>query len=132
MAKLARALATLRIIGDELVPDEITAALGCEPTRSHARGETLTCRGVTTTARSGMWSLAAEETTPADVDSQVSSILGRLTSDETTWSRLSTSYCIDLFCGWFVERLNEGVTLKPETMLALGRRGILLDVDLYA
>lgn len=132
MAELARALATVRITGDELVPDEITAAFGCEPTRSWARGETLTSHGVTRTARFGMWSLVAEDTAPADVDSQVSSILGRLTSDETVWSRLRTSYSIDLFCGWFMERGNEGVTLEPETMLALGRRGISLAVDLYA
>jgi hypothetical protein len=27
---------------------------------------------------------------------------------------------------------NEGVSIKPETMAALGSRGILLDIDMYS
>ncbi|MEQ4209780.1 DUF4279 domain-containing protein [Actinopolymorpha sp. B9G3] len=131
MAELARALAALRVAGEELVPDAITTALGCEPSRSWAKGEAWISHGVTRTRRFGLWSLDAEETTPADVDAQVATIRGRLTSDEAVWRDLGARYTVDLFCGWFMERGNEGVTLEPETMLALGRRGIPLDVDLY-
>ncbi|MEQ7010404.1 DUF4279 domain-containing protein [Actinopolymorpha sp. B17G11] len=120
MAELARALAALRIAGEALVPTAITTALGCEPSRSWAKGDAWISHGVTRTRRFGLWSLDAEET-----------ILGRLTSDEAVWRDLGARYTVDLFCGWFMERGNEGVTLGPETMLALGRRGIPLDVDLY-
>jgi hypothetical protein len=47
------------------------------------------------------------------------------------WSDLGARYVVELFCRWFMERGNEGVTVEPDTMLALGTRGITLDVDLY-
>ncbi len=80
----------------------------------------------------GLWVLEAEETNPADLDEQVSAILGRLTGDLSTWAAVRAEFEVDLFCGWFMERVNEGACMEPETMLALGARGIALTVDLYA
>jgi hypothetical protein len=131
MPHLARAVAALRITGDDLVPAEVSAILGCKPTRSWTKGDTLASFGVTRTARFGMWSLQAEETAPADPDAQVTAILSRVTPDEATWAGLRAKYAIDLFCGWFMKHGNEGVSIEPETMSALGARGILLDIDLY-
>lgn len=132
MAELARAVASLRITGDDLVPDEITAHLGCDPTRSYARGDTLNWKDTPPrVARFGFWSLEADETTPADLDVQVAGLLSRLTADEATWERLRAEYDMDLFCGWFMRRLNEGASIEPETLAALGTRGIRLDIDLY-
>jgi len=132
MADLARAAAALRITGDDLVPADVTAALGCEPTRSWAKGDMLTSFRTTRTAGFGMWTLQAEETEPADVDAQITAILSRLTPDEMIWTELCARYDVNLFCGWFMERGNEGVSIEPETMSALGARGILLDIDLYS
>jgi hypothetical protein len=78
-----------------------------------------------------MSSLEADDTAPADVDAQVNAILDRLTTDEMVSGRLRARYNVNLFCGWFMDRVNEGVSIEPETMSALGARGILLDVDLY-
>ena len=78
-----------------------------------------------------MWSLHAPETAPADLDAQVSAILSRLTDDAHVWAALRAKYHVDLSCGWFMEYGNEGVSIEPETMSALGARGILLDIDLY-
>jgi Domain of unknown function (DUF4279) len=80
----------------------------------------------------GMWTLQADETMPADVDSQVTAILSRLTPEEMIWAQLCDRYDVNVFCGWFMERGNEGVSVEPETMSALGARGILLDIDLYS
>ncbi len=79
-----------------------------------------------------MWSLEARETEPVDLDGQVNAILSRLTTDKAVWAKLGAEYDIDLFCGWFMEYGNEGVSINPETMAALGTRGILLDIDLYS
>lgn len=38
---------------------------------------------------------------------------------------------MDLFCGWFMERLNEGIEISPETTLALAQRHIALSLDIY-
>lgn len=131
MAELARAVASLRITDEDLVPSDVSALLGCDPTRSWSKGDTLTSHGVTRTARFGMWSLHADETEPADLDAQVTAILRRLTTDESAWAELHVRYDVDLFCGWFMEYGNEGVSIEPATMAALGTRGIRLDIDLY-
>lgn len=132
VAHLARAVASLRVTGEHLVPADVSALLGCEPTNGWAKGDTFTSHGATRTARFGLWSLEADETEPADLDAQVAVILGRLTTDQAVWVKLDAEYDVDLFCGWFMQYGNEGVSIKPETMAALGTRGILLDIDLYS
>lgn len=131
MAELARAAASLRVTGDDLVPADVSSLLGSPPTRGWAKGDTLTSHGVTRVARFGMWTLQAPETEPADIDAQVAEILSRLTTDESAWAELRSMYDVNLFCGWFMTYGNEGVSITADTMLALGARGILLDIDLY-
>jgi hypothetical protein len=43
---------------------------------------------------------------------------------------LSRSFRIDLFCGLFMARANEGLSLSPATLVALGRREIELSFDI--
>lgn len=131
MAHLAKAVAALQVVGDELNPFEMTQRLRCEPTTAWAKGDERTFAGVTRTTTFGKWALESDETSPADVDAQVSGLLSRLTNDLTLWAELGDRYDINLVCGWFMDVGNEGVSLRPETMLALGERGILLDLDLY-
>ncbi len=113
VAELARAVAALRITAEDLVPSEVSALLGCEPTKAWAKGDSLTSPRPTRTASFGMWRLHADETEPADLDAQVTSILGRLTSNESAWAELRVRYDVNLFCGWFMEDGNEGVSIKP-------------------
>jgi hypothetical protein len=79
-----------------------------------------------------MWSLQSASTEPADVDAQIAEILAQLTTDMTVWAELAHRFNVDLFCGWFMKRGNEGVSLAPASLTALGDRHILLDLDLYA
>jgi Domain of unknown function (DUF4279) len=124
---------TLRIVGDALVPDEITHLLGCAPTRARRKGDII--RGKTTgrerNALSGSWQLEAEARDPADLDGQIVHILDGLTPDPNVWARLSQAFRIDFFCGLFMGRANEGVALSPSTLAALGSRGIELSLDIY-
>ncbi|HEV2548113.1 MAG TPA: DUF4279 domain-containing protein [Stellaceae bacterium] len=124
---------TLRIIGDALVPDEITHLLGCAPTRAQRKGDII--RGKTTgrerNALTGSWLLETEARDPADLDGQIAGILDRVTEDPDVWARLSQAFRIDFFCGLFMARANEGVALSPSTLAALGSRGIELAFDIY-
>src|SRR4051794_30509829 len=88
VADLSRAVAALRVTGEHLVPADVSALLGCEPTKCWANGDTLASHRTTRTARFGLWSLEADETEPADLDAQVTAILSRLTSDEAVWAKL--------------------------------------------
>lgn len=134
MAQVQRSVATLRICGDAVVPDKITERLGCAPTTSHSKGQIV--RGAKTgreyIKKSGMWRLEAEDCEPENLDKQVAEILTKLTSDLKVWKSLSEQFSMDLFCGLFMEKTNEGLELSPATLLALGQREITLGLDIYA
>jgi hypothetical protein len=104
--------------------------LGATPTLARAKGEKMKPGGVAT-ARSGLWSLSARDTEPADVDEQVRDILAQLPADLDVWRSLTARYRVDLFCGWFMDEGDEGLEISAETMSALGDRGIKLGVCLY-
>lgn len=134
MPRLERAVASLRISGDDLIPEEISQQLDALPTRAYRKNHTVPIgtSGRNRIARTGGWALHATETVPEDLDAQVAELLGRLNPDLSVWQALSTRFHIDLFCGWFMSESNEGVEIAPATLLALGERGILLSIDLYA
>jgi hypothetical protein len=57
-------------------------------------------------------------------------LLGQLTDDLAVWESLSV-YKPDLFCGIFMASSNDGLPLSARALLALGQRGIALDLDIY-
>jgi hypothetical protein len=134
MTHLQQSLVTLRIWGDDLVPAEITARLGGEPTFANLKGQPIV--GVPTdhvgVATTGSWHLRAPDCEPGDIDSQVRELLGGLTSDLAVWRRLRETFGVDLFCGLFMGHGNEGLAVSPSTLVALGVRGIELSLDIYA
>ena len=79
-----------------------------------------------------MWTIEAAEREPADLDAQIQEILGQLPEDLAVWKYIAGEYRIDLFCGWFLDTWNEGVSISPESLSALGSRGILIDIDIYS
>lgn len=132
MAHLARSVASLRIAGDDLVPEEVSLLLGAQPTHAQRKGQELQSKNGVRIATFGHWRLHAKETEPENLDAQVAEILGQLTSSANVWQNLTARYSVDLFCGWFMEGTNEGVSISPLTLQALGERGIKLDLDIYA
>lgn len=133
MAHLERSVATLRIMGDELVPEEISRLLGAVPTSAYAKEHQLPARpsGCLVARKSGIWRLRTKETEPEDLDGQVSVLLGQVTSDLSVWGDITARFRVDLFCGFFMGSENEGVEISPQTLLALGQRGIKLSLDIY-
>lgn len=126
-------VAALRIIGDDLVPEDITLILGCEPTSSAFKGQVIRGKktGQERIARTGSWHVQAADRTPDDLNGQIMEILGRLNQDPEVWASLATRFRLDLFCGLFMAKSSEGLTLLPEALLALGTRQIELALCLY-
>ena len=89
-------------------------------------------RDIPRTAKFGMWRLMAAETTPGDLDAQVREILAQLTSDIAVWNHLAEKYEMDVYCGWFMEKENEGMGISATTLRELGVRGIELSLDIYS
>jgi hypothetical protein len=133
MAALSRSVATLRLAGDDLIPDELSRLLGVQPTYGQRKGEVVVLKsGATTTAKFGQWRLEATAKEPEDVNEQIAQLLCQLTQDLEVWHQLARRFRVDLFCGWFMNESNEGVSICAASLRALGERGIELDVDLYA
>jgi hypothetical protein len=133
MAQLNRAVATLRVMGDDLIPNEVSVLLGAQPTAAQVKGQEIPTKSASgfRIARSGLWRLRTVDTSPEDVDGQVNELLSKLTSDLAVWRDLSRRFRIDLFCGWFMSSSNEGLNISPQTLQALGERGIELALDIY-
>jgi hypothetical protein len=134
MARLHRSISSLRIHGAALDPDEISETLNCIPTECFRNGQII--RGSVTgrehVKKGGMWSLRATDYKPENLDAQVAELLEKLPSDLAIWAAISKKYKVDLFCGLFMKKGNEGFSLSPGTLRALGDRSIELQMDLYA
>ena len=133
MAQLHKSVATLRVRGDDLIPDEITDLLGTSPSHAQRKGDRIVGpkTGQERTAKFGMWGLEASGCEPADLDGQIRELLDRTRSDLSVWQKLGKRYQVDLFCGLFMASINEGLTLSPQSLAALGERGIEIGFDIY-
>lgn len=132
MAQVQRSRAILRISGDDLDPIEISRLLGCAPDAAQTRGEEVRGpSGSTRIAAFGMWRLFATEREPEDLDGQISELLSKLTADLDVWASIAEKYRIDLFCGLFMREGNEGLSITPQSLAALGLRRIELGLDIY-
>ena len=131
MAHLQKSIATLRVFGDSLIPNEVTRLLGGEATEATKKGELIRRPSGDFIAKHGSWRLKAPECEPENLDHQVSWLLGQLTDNLEVWQVLGKEFKIDLFCGLFMGSSNEGFSLAAATMVALGARGIEIGFDLY-
>ena len=133
MGSLDRSVATLRIFGDDLIPEDVSKLLGAEPSKSFRKGaeEVGIVTGNIRIHKTGSWRLSVERRNPEDLDAQIFEILNQLSQDLSIWHGLCSSYKIDLFCGIFMASGNDGLTLSPDALLALGSRGIKLELDIY-
>jgi hypothetical protein len=132
MGVIDHSVAALRFFGDELIPENVTALLGGQPTDACIKGQEIVGRstGKVRIAKTGSWRLRAVRREPEDLEAQIFEILDQLTRDLGVWAALS-AYKPDLFCGVFMGSSNDGLPLSARALLALGQRGIALDLDIY-
>jgi hypothetical protein len=133
MAQVQKSVVTLCIAGDDLVPDEITRLLGASPTHAQRKGDRIVGRktGHVGIAAFGMWRLCASDREPEDMDGQIQETLSKLTNDLAVWQTITGRYQVDLFCGLFMDGINEGLTISSQSLAALGARGIEIGLDIY-
>jgi hypothetical protein len=78
-----------------------------------------------------MWRLFATKREPQDLDGQIDELLSKLTDDFNVWASIAERYKLDLFCGLFMQGSNEGLSISPKSLAALGLRQIELGLDIY-
>lgn len=134
MAHIHQSVASLRLFGDSLVPDEISHLLGCEPTESYVKGQVIigSVSKREFVKKTGMWCLDAPDREPEDLDGQITELLSQTTQQIEVWVGLAERFEVDLFCGLFMDSRNEGLDLSPSSLLALAERRIRIGLDIYA
>ena len=124
---------TVRLLGDELDPDEITRLLGVTPIVAARKGDTVVRGSSSVTQRIGVWSYGLTEDASPDweLEDAIVAVLGRLPGDLNLWSELGARFSIDMFCGLFMGSGNQGADVSPSTLRLLADRGMRLGLDIY-
>lgn len=133
MTKNSSSSATLRIWGDDLLPDEITKLLNCEPTQAQIKGQIFSSKstGSQRAAKTGLWRLSAMDCEPMNLDSQIVEIFQQLPEELDIWKQLAARFDLDIICGLFMNKSNDVVAVAPEAMQMLSYRGVELKLDIY-
>jgi hypothetical protein len=132
MGPVKKTAVTLRFRGDTLDPHELTKRLGRTATDAASKGGTwITPSGAKRTAETGWWRLRSDGGDADTFKDQIALLFSTLSSDCAAWRDLSGRYGGNLFVGVFLGSSNEGLTIAPETALAIGERGLSLQFDIY-
>jgi hypothetical protein len=116
----------LRVYGDELAPDRISALLGCEPSSAALQGEPF--------PKKGRWIFEIDSKDCGendDVDDGIRLLLARLPPAPDVWASLTKTYSVDVFCGIFIVSPNRGFGISAEVSGMLWDRGLDIGFDLY-
>jgi len=132
MPNIHHSYAALRIAGDSLKPDAISRLLGCSPTLGHVKGTIEPSKGKPIVRETGYWHLDAAGRQPGSLDAHVTELFGRVNDALPVWRRLSRDYQIELFCVYFTREAHKPVQASPQTLKALGDRGIKLKLHIYS
>ena len=126
---------TLRITSENLVPDQVTKLLGCEPDQSQQKGKPVLHPDGTVMriAKSGAWRLELKPvaTDEWDCAEAMMLVLGRLPKALGVWRQLTEEHTVDFFVGLSMSSANKGFELPPAVMKYLGDRGIAAGFDIY-
>ena len=133
MAKASVLAVSISISGEGVDPDEVSETLGAEPDRSHRVGDVLSAES-SARRRTGLWCIttqasAADEVLLAD---HVAALLGRVNMDTGIWRQLAGRHNTRVSIGWFMGDGNEALRVDAATLDELARRGLLLDIEVYA
>ncbi|KAA0698328.1 DUF4279 domain-containing protein [Neorhizobium sp. P12A] len=133
MAEVHESAASLRFHGDDIDPEEISRILGCQPTSGAKKGGLWTTpNGTQVVARTGRWLLKTPQESPGDLDKQVAALFADLRDDLDAWKALAGRFRGNIFVGLFLSTYNEGIGLSPNTLSAIGLRGLELQLDIYS
>jgi hypothetical protein len=123
--------ATLRLYGDDLDPDVVTALLGASSTTACRKGDVTRLKVTTRTERSGKWLLTIEHQAGVTLEEVINALLDRVTGDLAVWGDLTKQFKVDLFCGLQMKEWNRGLSISAETLKRVGERGLELGLDIY-
>lgn len=128
-----------RIIGNNLIPQEITELLEIEPSNSHKRGDSnagFTKKGKVVRYApfsSGLWSIKSRLTKSTSFEEHIMGVLELLEPVKDKIKELSCrGYKVDFFCGYFFSsEIQAGVSLDSNILKCISDLGANLEICMY-
>ncbi|MDG5747742.1 DUF4279 domain-containing protein [Qipengyuania sp. XHP0207] len=132
MAELSDCIVTLGFWDDDLEPELFTELLECQPTVGIKKGEPwVTSHGRRKIAPTGSWRVEVDKEVSGNLETKIATVLSLVTQDLSRWKQLPESERAQLFCGLFMDDVNEGVGLSHSILQQISDRGLALELDLY-
>jgi hypothetical protein len=132
MAAIGRVRASLRVFGESLDPDEVSALLGRPPTRQHRKGDKIEGKGGYAVEPTGAWILDSPLSEKIELEEHIEVMLASLSNDMDEWSSLTDRFSASILCSLFLDQYNEGFELSPRIAQALSERGLVAAFDIYS
>jgi len=134
MPEFHRPSVSLRIASHDLVPEQLTALLGCKPSLCQSKGEVFpVTRGrKERIAPIGVWILDAPDRDSGSLSEQIERLFADLNLDPEVWSELHKRYDVSVICGIFMQSGIEGGDISPTASRMLADKGVRLQIDVYA
>jgi len=120
----------LALYSEELEPEEITLALGVQPTSAHRRGER---RGSSSPpSLSGAWLLKEHGRDAEPAEAVIDRLLKQLPEDPAVWRNLSIRHKIQFRFGLHMTGWNKGLSIPSKQVTRIAELGASMEFDIYA
>lgn len=132
MATIARVRVSLRVFGDALEPEEVSALLGREPTRCHRKGDPVGGDESSAVEPTGAWILDSTLSEKAEIEDHIETLLSSVSNDTDEWEQLFSRFSASILCSAFLDQYNEGFELSPRIARSVSERGLVMAFDIYS
>lgn len=129
---LPRLELSLRITGDSLDPDFLTQQFGVRPTLGARKGETTGEDDEAVWHRTGIWQYDLRAFESTELGETIGLLLEVFPNDATLWEEITSVYDAQVHCGAYLTADEQTTTIDADTMRALSRLGLPLQLSLYA
>jgi hypothetical protein len=121
---------TLALYSDELEPDEVSRALGVEPTSAHRRGERR--KPTSSPYSTGAWLLTEHGRDAEPAETIIDRLLRQLPDDPAVWRGLKMRHEIQVRFGLHMTGWNKGLSIPSRQVTRIGELGARMEFDIYA
>ena len=127
MSEVDRSTASLRFIGEDLEPNELSNRLKFLPSEETAFPIVKNKKEIIT-----VWSVSCCESDRNRLEKKIETLLSWFTNDITVWKEISGKYRGEIFCGLFLDGWNRGFELSSELLKMISDRNLLIGFDIYS
>jgi hypothetical protein len=123
--------ASLVLRGKNIIPQEVTDAIGLNPTKSFKRGD---IRKGTKKWPHGYWELTSKETVQSsDLSMHLEWLAEQLEPSKSELIEIVSQGGVDaeISCFWILPTSHESISLSSELLIRIASLGLRINIDIY-